>query len=270
MEHAQFKVIPVLNVMGRQLAESGGSCKEQRKNGNGVDLNRNFDFQWSGGSSNPGGEDYKGPSALSEPESQFLSNLVSSYKPAVFIDIHSGDKSLLMPWSHVSQACPNCNHMQEMLDHLAQKEFGGNIAHGPSGATGNPPYTCTGVTNDYMHEKLGIEYSFIFEAYSMSVSKAAQTLMARQEVNEVTGEMTIAHDADDAFVLLPGTKFSSLTGAGNHSISMSQGAMPSHPVFMDGECFSYFNPMSKSELHALTAKWSSTLMSIPEFMQSKK
>lgn len=262
------KVVPVLNVDGRTLAETGGACKDQRKNGNGVDLNRNFAFHWEGGGTNPAGEDYRGPEAMSEPESKFLSEQVKSFAPDVFVDIHSGDKSMLMPWSHVSTECDKCAPMKKMLTHLATKEFGPAFdMYGASGATGNPPYTCTGVTNDYMHDALGVPYSFIFEAYSMSVSALLNEKMAsRQAMNQATGDISIDHDDDDAFVLLPNAKISGMTGVSNTTIS-TLSAIPAS--FVDGECFTYFNPLSKSELHSVTSKWASILQSIPEFMKSE-
>lgn len=205
---------------------------------------------------------------MSEPESKFLSEQVKSFAPDVFVDIHSGDKSMLMPWSHVSTECDKCAPMKKMLTHLATKEFGPAFdMYGASGATGNPPYTCTGVTNDYMHDALGVPYSFIFEAYSMSVSALLNEKMAsRQAMNQATGDISIDHDDDDAFVLLPNAKISGMTGVSNTTIS-TLSAIPAS--FVDGECFTYFNPLSKSELHSVTSKWASILQSIPEFMKSE-
>ena len=72
-----------------------------RKNGpntgvqgtSGVDLNRNFDFRWDrGGSTNPDHNEYRGPSAASEPETQAIRNFVLAQRPVFGITFHSGSR----------------------------------------------------------------------------------------------------------------------------------------------------------------------------------
>jgi len=74
-------LIPVLNIEGMQRYE--------RKNANGVDLNRNFATNWEhGGSTNPDSETYRGPAPLSEPESQTLVNIFQTYEPSFYVNVH--------------------------------------------------------------------------------------------------------------------------------------------------------------------------------------
>ena len=60
-----------------------------RKNANGVDLNRNFQYGWDkAGSTDPDSEHYRGPSALSEPESKALHDFFLEWQPDVYVNIH--------------------------------------------------------------------------------------------------------------------------------------------------------------------------------------
>lgn len=60
-----------------------------RTNANGVDLNRNFATGWdSGGSTDPESDTYRGPTPLSEPESQTLVRLFQNYKPQFYVNLH--------------------------------------------------------------------------------------------------------------------------------------------------------------------------------------
>lgn len=60
-----------------------------RKNMHSVDLNRNFKWNWgTTGSSDPNAYDYRGPYALSEPESRTLHNFYFLIRPKVFLDLH--------------------------------------------------------------------------------------------------------------------------------------------------------------------------------------
>lgn len=83
-------VVPELNGCG--IAKCSGSG---RVNKNGVNLNRNFPYNWGGGessSTNPSSGDYIGPSAGSEPETQamqsFVTNILGGEDIALSIHYH--------------------------------------------------------------------------------------------------------------------------------------------------------------------------------------
>eukprot|EP00002_Diphylleia_rotans_P024520 TRINITY_DN484_c0_g1_i2.p1 TRINITY_DN484_c0_g1~~TRINITY_DN484_c0_g1_i2.p1 ORF type:complete len:470 (-),score=110.74 TRINITY_DN484_c0_g1_i2:205-1614(-) len=68
--------------------------KNRRNNGAtyGVDLNRNYPFGWDfscAGSTNPGSETYRGPSAASEPETQLMMSFQRERRFAKVLDFHS-------------------------------------------------------------------------------------------------------------------------------------------------------------------------------------
>ena len=107
------------SVMRRKSMNPGSSSSSCSTNQKGVDLNRNFPYQWglsSGSSSNPCSETYRGTSAGSEPEVQAIINYTKAIFPAaqrktnaqvayaenstigVFLDIHAYGKLILPPW----------------------------------------------------------------------------------------------------------------------------------------------------------------------------
>lgn len=66
----------------------------------GVDLNRNYDYAWSPGDSDPNSETYKGSTPFSEPETQALRDLVLSHSFHYALSYHSGAEVILYPWSY--------------------------------------------------------------------------------------------------------------------------------------------------------------------------
>ena len=87
----EWRVVPLMNPDGLLRKKS------QRMNSRGVDLNRNFptpnwekesDHYWVKRTSrNP--RRYPGPSPLSEPESKWLVDYISEYKPDIIVSVHA-------------------------------------------------------------------------------------------------------------------------------------------------------------------------------------
>jgi predicted deacylase len=78
------------------LVNPDGVHARQRKNKNGVDLNRNFDARWKKGA-DPDARTYSGPSAFSEPESRALREfLLSRPYLRACLDLHRST-NLLVP-----------------------------------------------------------------------------------------------------------------------------------------------------------------------------
>jgi carboxypeptidase T len=94
----------------RPVAAGEHVCKSGGGNGPGVDVNRNYDFLWDfpvkfsplaavATSTNPCKETYRGPGAVSEPETRNVEWLLKN-SPSVgyFIDIHSFGEDILYNW----------------------------------------------------------------------------------------------------------------------------------------------------------------------------
>jgi hypothetical protein len=82
LETTYIMFIPVVNDMD---ARGNGNTKTSTY---GVDLNRNFATGWA--HSNPNSDLYSGDHATSEPETQALRNVFSTYKPLFYVNLHCG------------------------------------------------------------------------------------------------------------------------------------------------------------------------------------
>lgn len=170
-EHTIHLVL-IGNPDGRKQAESGLLWRKNTNNtfcanttSRGVDINRNFSFQWSLGMGNQCSETFAGPVAASEPETQAIQTYlrthiadqrddpISAAAPltttGLVLDLHSYSELVLWPWSFTTQQAPN----QAWLQTLGQKMAAFN------GYTPQPIhklYTAHGTTADFAYGELGV------------------------------------------------------------------------------------------------------------------
>ena len=152
----RFHFILQGNPDGRKKAESGLSWRKNTNTDNGVcsannygvDLNRNFPWQWAqtpgGSSSNPCASNYRGPSVTSEAETQNMLRYIvgtrgstgtysggalpdfrtdtgaapSDYR-GMFLDIHSAARLVLWPWAWSNATAPNATALRTLGRRLA-------------------------------------------------------------------------------------------------------------------------------------------------------
>lgn len=153
LNERELFIIPCVNPDGyehnRSLAPGGGGLwrKNRRNNGGsfGVDLNRNYPFQWGGGGSSgtPSSETYRGASATSEPEIAAMVQFISSRDFETALSVHTYSDLWLSPWGYVAQYPSEWPEMQEIGD-LAAADNG--YVHGPASIV---LYEADGVTTDY-------------------------------------------------------------------------------------------------------------------------
>lgn len=193
-EH-EMVVAPMTNPDGYKLVEQGFM---QRKNTNisyggfcvtpplvsdqyGVDLNRNFAFQWGSIASpdtDPCAQTFPGGSAASEPETQALQAFLASLFPdhprpadgnaapgdtdGILITLHSYSDLVLWPWGYTLRPSPNAEGLQRLGERLAR--FNG---YQPQQSYGL--YPTSGTTDDWSYANLGIA-SYTFEVGPISGS----------------------------------------------------------------------------------------------------
>lgn len=133
LDHHEVHLMLQTNPDGRTQAETGLLWRKNidndycsNTNNRGVDLNRNFEFQWNccgGSSGSQCSPVYRGPLAASEPEIQTLQDYVKSIFPdqrgpgltdpapddatGVAIDVHSSGEIVLWPWGFDFDPTPN-------------------------------------------------------------------------------------------------------------------------------------------------------------------
>jgi len=142
LDHHEVHLMLHANPDGRKRAETGLSWRKNVNNNfcantntRGVDLNRNFTFQWNstGGTGSSGSQcslTYRGPSAGSEPEVQAVQAYIRSLWPdrrgpgvndaapadtsGIHLDIHSFSELVLWPWGATSSPAPNGTALQTL------------------------------------------------------------------------------------------------------------------------------------------------------------
>lgn len=128
INNTELYFIPCMNpdgyIINNTTAPSGGGMwrKNARKDATGavigVDLNRNYGFNWGfdneGSSSNQYSEVYRGPSAFSEPETKAFSNFVSNQKFIVCLNYHSHGNYIVHPWGYSTTSKPDEKRYTEL------------------------------------------------------------------------------------------------------------------------------------------------------------
>ena len=175
LDHHELHLMPAVNPDGRKRAEVGLSWRKNHNTdhcpsaqpGLGVDLNRNFGFQWGGSLGSSGIEcsgNYRGSAANSEAETQAVKTYMDDLFPdargpdeddaaaadtsGIFLDIHSHGRLVLYPWAHTSDLAPNDGQLQTFARKVAFFN-----RHTPQ--QGFDLYQFNGSTQGYAYGELG-------------------------------------------------------------------------------------------------------------------
>lgn len=158
INNCELYFVPCVNPDGYIYNETtnpnGGGMwrKNRRKQGivtNGVDLNRNYGFQWglnSGSSGNANSDTYRGPAAFSEAESQLIKQLSIDKKFTTSMHHHSYAEILFYPFDYTNANCADAVLMKKAGDSLtACNNY--SVEHG----AGSLGYLASGTTPDWMY-----------------------------------------------------------------------------------------------------------------------
>ena len=192
VDYQETWIVPSVNPEGHWIVELGDKRPYQvpyyqRKNANhdngstywppdsfkqyGVDLNRNHSYKWgfTGSSSDPSEQTYRGTSSNSEPEVNELQNLIRTLIPdqriegqpapddttGILISMHSFSELVLWPWGHTSSNAPNYSSLKMIGDKLVS--YNGYVSE-----SGSELYPTAGDSTDWAYGELGIP-AFTFE-----------------------------------------------------------------------------------------------------------
>ncbi|XP_064089171.1 carboxypeptidase B-like [Macrobrachium nipponense] len=200
-ESIEWQIMPVLNPDG--YVYSWSSNRLWRKNRSrsssstcvGVDLNRNFGYQWGGlrTSSDPCNEVYKGTSAFTEAESKTLRDVMLPLNGNLkaYLSLHSYGQYILYPWSYSTQATPH--PLSASMDTAAQA-MAGQIQNATqavyrAGSTAVTLYPAAGTSVDWAAYAMNLTYAFTLELRDTGSSgftlPASQILPTVQDAWEV-------------------------------------------------------------------------------------
>ena len=102
------------NPISRKKVEEGDWCL--RTNENGVDVNRNWSYEWKSEDCSGESETCPGDAPFTEPEPTETKDLLHEFGADIFITIHSGTLGLFTPWAYSTEkASENEGPMLEVL-----------------------------------------------------------------------------------------------------------------------------------------------------------
>ncbi|CAK1588929.1 unnamed protein product [Parnassius mnemosyne] len=168
-------ILPITNPDGYEFTHTNTRFwRKNRSNGHmvgniclGVDLNRNFDFNWGTLSGNSAcSETFHGSGAFSEPETAIVRNIVNEYRKRLelYLDIHSFGSLTL--YGYGSGELPaNGLTLNVMGVRMAQAIDAVKWNSNPNYRVGNIAmilYPVSGGASDYV-QAIGIPHSFTFE-----------------------------------------------------------------------------------------------------------
>ena len=162
VDEREMWVVPVHNpdgyVYNETISPSGGGMwrKNRRNNGGGrygVDLNRNWGYKWgynnAGSSGNPSSETYRGPSSMSEPETQAMANFIINRGAVERMSIHCYGAYWLIPWSYAKILTSDDQLFRDISVEMAPKTY-------TVGTAWELLYVCNGVSMDWDYGDAGI------------------------------------------------------------------------------------------------------------------
>lgn len=124
-------IVPMANPDGHARAEKGANWRKNTNNtygatstyapyGIGVDLNRNFGFQWgTAASDDPQDPTFQGPSPFSEPESQAIREFFKQQQIKVSLFLHSFSNLVLFPWGYTTDPTKDHDRFAAVAEKVA-------------------------------------------------------------------------------------------------------------------------------------------------------
>jgi carboxypeptidase T len=169
VDNCEIWIVPVVNPDGYEYSRTVDRMwrKNRRDNGDGtfgVDLNRNWGYMWGAmdAATRTSAENYCGPSAFSEPETQAMRDLVLSYDFQIMLDYHNYGQETYHPWAYTPEPCPDDLPMSAMTSKMREliKQTSGAIY--TDWWDSPDSYALSGESGDWGYTERGI-YSFGIE-----------------------------------------------------------------------------------------------------------
>ncbi|CAN6481662.1 unnamed protein product [Victoria cruziana] len=198
LDNLVIKVIPMENLNGRKRVEAGDLC--ERRNGRDVDLNRNWSVDW--GKKEKDYDPYEenpGTAPFSEPETQIMRKLSASFRPHIWVNVHSGMEALFMPYDHrnTTPEGHTSQIMRALLDDLNHLHCKDHCMVGSGG--GSVGYLAHGTSTDYIYDIMKVPMVFTFEIYGDSDASTKDCFKMFNPTDSLTFERVL-YDWASAFL----------------------------------------------------------------------
>ena len=229
LKTSEFLIVVNANPISRREVEDGDYCL--RTNEHGVDINRNWSYEWEENDCTVESETCSGDFPFSEPESTETKNLLHAFGADIFITIHSGTLGLYTPWAYCTEkATDNEGPMIEVLQQI-HDDYCDDCAIGAAGKTVG--YKCPGTCLDYAYADEGIQWAFAWEIYKQPTTKFFSFLQT-------------PHKPYSCFV---------------QTTSRSE--------MSPAQCLGFFNPMTEEDYDETIDKWSDALLDTVELIHER-
>ncbi|KAK8642289.1 hypothetical protein V6N13_011640 [Hibiscus sabdariffa] len=111
-------------------------------------------------------EEYPGTAPFSEPETQIMREVATSFDPHIWVNVHSGMAALFMPYDH-KKSTPDGLPSQRtiaLIEELNKVHCHGRCKTGSGGASVG--YLAHGTATDYMYDVVREPMPFTFEIFA--------------------------------------------------------------------------------------------------------
>lgn len=210
----QIWVLPMFNVDGNDIVwQSDNMWRKNAREDYGVDINRNYPFAWgtcNGSSPFKNAQDYRGPSAASEPETKVMMNFVKEIRPVFDISYHSYSELVIYPMGCNGQRTQNADVVEGL-----GKEMGKLLGY-TAGTAWETLYSVDGGDIDWMYSEYQvipyvIEVNNSADGFQPKFSKrqptveknrkAWQLLLDRMDGPSIRGQVTFHNKASSEFTI---------------------------------------------------------------------
>ncbi len=158
-------VMPMFNVDGNNLVWTQDTMWRKNARGNyGVDINRNYPYAWgtcNGSSGSKNAQDYRGPSAASEPETNVMMNLVKDIRPVFDISYHSYSELVIYPMGCNGKRVQNADVVESIGKQM------GSLLKYTAGTAWETLYSVDGGDIDWMYSEYQV-IPYVIEVNSAS------------------------------------------------------------------------------------------------------
>ncbi|XP_031347047.1 carboxypeptidase B-like isoform X2 [Photinus pyralis] len=177
VKNVNWLIVPLVNPDGYEYSHMDRLWRKNRAKGkicDGVDLNRNFDFQWlhSGASRSECSNNFAGVRPFSEPESLALSKIIAKHaeSTSIYISLHAAAQSILYPWGYTTDLPDNGQELHDLAQNLTEAVYRVNSTQYKVGSSANILYADSGTSRDWAYAVANIKLAYTIELKGFSDS----------------------------------------------------------------------------------------------------